>query len=75
MPNYNVFYTDKPLPGGAKPDFSMIMPLNFVSRDEALNKAFKLIFSGAIVWKIEGPEGFHLDRAEIERQYGIFKAA
>ncbi len=72
MPNYNLFYTDKPLPAGAMPDFSMIMPLNFVSRDEALNNAFKLIFRGAVVWKIEGPDGFHLDRAEIERQYWIF---
>jgi hypothetical protein len=75
MPSYNVFYTDKPLPAGNKPDFSMMMPLNFVSKDEALNKAFKLIYGGAVVWKIEGPEGFRLDRAEIERQYRIFKTS
>ena len=74
MPNYKVFYTDKPIPAGTKPDFSMIMPLNFVSRDVALDKAFKLIYSGAIVWKIEGSEGFHLDRAEIESQYLKYKS-
>ncbi len=73
MQYYNVFYTDKPLPPGAKPNFSLIMPINFVTKEEALNKAFKLIFSGAIVWKIEGPNGFRLDRAEIERQYRIFR--
>ena len=72
MPYYKVFYTDRPLPAGTEPDFSFTIPLDFVSQDEALDKAFELIYSGAIVWRIEGPEGFHLDRAEIERQYGIF---
>lgn len=73
MQNFNVFYTDKPLPAGATPDFSLLVPLRFVTRDEALNKAFKLIYDGAVVWKIEGSEGLRLDRAEIERQYLIFK--
>lgn len=75
MEYYKIFYTDRPLPADTQPDFSMIMPLNFATRDEALTQAFKLIFGGAIVWKIDGPEGFRLDRAEIERQYRIFKAA
>lgn len=74
MPSYNVFYTDKPLHAGTQPDFSLMMPLNFVSKDEALNKAFKLIYGGAIVWKIEGPEGFRLERAEIERRYQTYRA-
>lgn len=73
MQYYKVFYTDKPLPAGVTPDFSMIMPLNFTSRDEALSKAFKLIHSGAVVWKVEGPEGSCLERAEIEKQYLKFK--
>lgn len=73
MSFYKVFYTDKQLPAGSKhPDFAMILPLEFVSRDEALNKAFKLIYGGATVWKIEGPGGFKLDRAEIEKQYMVF---
>ncbi len=74
MEYYKIFYTDKPLAADIKPDFSMLMPLNFASKDEALKEAFKLIYSGAVVWKIEGPEGFILDQAEIERQYWIFKA-
>ena len=69
MPSYNLFYTDKPLPADAKPDFSLIIPIGFVSVDDAMDKAFKLIYSGAIVWKIEGSDGSHIDRAEIERQY------
>jgi len=74
MRYYNLFYTDRPLPAGTEPDFAFYIPLEFVTKEEALNKAFKLIFSGAIVWKIEGPEGLRLDRAEIERQYQIFRA-
>lgn len=75
MPSYNLFYTDKPLPAGAKPDFTLIIPIGFVSMDDAMNKAFKLIHSGAVVWKIEGSDGFYIDRAEIERQYWKYQSA
>ena len=74
MEYYNVFYTDKPLAADIKPDFSMLMPLNFASKDEALKEAFKLIYSGAVVWKIEGPEGFILDQAEIKDLYLKFQS-
>jgi hypothetical protein len=73
MSIYNVFYTDKPLPAGTTPDFAYVIPLNFASKDEALNKAFKLIYDGAIVWKIEGPNGFYLDRERVEMEYRVFK--
>lgn len=74
MQYYRVFYTDRPLPAGAEPDFSFFMPLNFATQEDALKESFKLIFGGATVWKIEGPQGFRLERAEIERQYQIFRA-
>ena len=74
MNYFKVFYTDKPVAIGSKdPDLSIVIPLEFASKDDALGKAFKLIFDGAIVWKIEGPAGFNLQRAEIERQYQIFR--
>jgi len=74
MQYYKVFYTDRPLPAGEEPDYFFIIPLDFVTKEEAMSKAFKLIFSGAVVWKIEGPDGFRIDRKEIERQYRIFKS-
>lgn len=74
MPVYNVFYTDKPLPAGTVPDFKYTLPLNFVTKEEALSNAFKLIYGGAIVWKIEGPNGFYLDREGVESEYRIFKS-
>lgn len=75
MQYYKIFYTDRPLPAGSQPDFSMTIPLEFVTQDEALEEAFKLIFGGATVWIIEAPDGSRLDRAEIERQYEIFRSA
>ncbi len=74
MQYYKVFYTDKQLPPGAKPDFSTMMPLSFATTEEALKKSFKLIYGGATVWKIEGPNNFYLDRAQIERQYWKFRS-
>ncbi|MEJ1958429.1 MAG: hypothetical protein WDM70_02350 [Nitrosomonadales bacterium] len=74
MSYYKLFYTDMPIPDGGKlPDLFMVIPLEFMSKDDALEQAFKMIFDGAIVWKIEGPEGFSLQRAEVERQYQIFR--
>jgi hypothetical protein len=74
MHYYKVFYTDMPVDtAGKQPDLSTVIPLEFASRDDALEKSFKLIFGGAVVWKIEGPGGFSLQRAEIERQYQIFR--
>ncbi len=74
MAVYNVFYTDKPLPAGTVPDFNFTLPLNFATKEDALSNAFKLIYSGAIVWKIEGPNGFHLDREGVEREYRLFQS-
>lgn len=74
MAVYSVFYTDKPLPAGSVPDFKFALPLNFATREDALSKAFKLIYSGAIVWKIEGPDGFYLDREGVEREYRSFQS-
>ncbi len=73
MSFYKLFYTDRQVPADRAPNLAMILPLEFGSVEEALNKAFKLIHDGAIVWKIEGPQGFNLDRTEIERRYKIFK--
>lgn len=74
MQNYRVFYTDVQLPGATgQPDLSTVIPLEFATREEAMKEAFKLIFHGAVVWKIDGPDGFHIERAEIERQYWLFR--
>jgi hypothetical protein len=67
---YKVFYTDWKLPPGVnQPDLTKLIPFEFVSRGVALERALALIENNAIVWKIEGPDGFQMTRAEIEAAY------
>ncbi len=74
MKNYKVFYTDRPLPPGKEPDFSLAVPLLVGSEEEAMKEAFRLIFHGAVVWRIESPDGYYLDREAIEHRYQAFIA-
>ncbi len=69
MEFYKVYYTDMPLIGTTEPDLSLILPLEVPTYEDALNEAFKLIYSGAIVWRIDGPNGFRMKRNEIEEKY------
>ncbi len=67
---YRVFYTDVKLPSGqSQPDFSKLAPFAFDSLNVALEKAFVLIEHRAIVWKIDGPDGFQMSRAQVENAY------
>jgi hypothetical protein len=64
---YKVFYTDVPLPHGmSKPDLARLIPLQFATRELAVTKAREMIKRGAIVWKIEGPDGFEMSREQVE---------
>ncbi|OHC84182.1 MAG: hypothetical protein A3J87_03470 [Sideroxydans sp. RIFOXYB12_FULL_59_6] len=73
MTTYSLYYTDLPLPADARPDLSLLVPLDFLSKEEALETAFKVIYQGGVAWKIEGPQGLKLDRAEIESEYAAFR--
>ncbi len=72
MTTYSLYYTDLPFPADARPDLSMLVPQNYLSKEEALEEAFNVIYKGGVAWKIEGPQGLKLDRAEIEREYAAF---
>ena len=68
--SYKVFYTDVSLPPGVnQPNFSVLIPFVFDTRDMVLEKAFKMIEHGATVWKIEGPNGIEMSRAQIDEAY------
>jgi hypothetical protein len=73
---YKVYYTDVPLPPGvSEPNFFNLIPFAFDTRDLALEKAFKMIEHGAIVWKIEAPNGIEMSRTQIERAFEVKKRA
>jgi hypothetical protein len=73
---YRVFYTDQPLPEGEyEPDHTQLVLVGYDTKDEAMDFACRLIGQRtgdahpATVWKIEGPDGFVLERAAIELEY------
>jgi hypothetical protein len=65
---FKVFYTDVPLRTRERsPDLTGLVPLERDTRDAAMNLACELLGQGAIVWRIEGPDG-SLGRQEIEEE-------
>jgi hypothetical protein len=72
---YRVFYTDQPLPEGEhEPDRTQLVLVGYDTKDEAMDFACNLIGQRsrtphAMVWKIEGPDGFVLERGAIELEY------
>jgi hypothetical protein len=68
--SYKVYYTDVDLsPTLQGPDLSKLIPILFDSLDVAIENAFTFIEDEAIVWGIEGPNGFQMNRAEVEKAY------
>jgi hypothetical protein len=69
--NFRVFYTDIPLPmTQTEPDLESLVPLQFPTKDAAIEAAIRMLgHKGAIVWQIDGPESFLLNRSEVEAIY------
>ena len=66
---YKVYYTDVPLPvGQAEPNYAVLIPFVENTESAALDKARKILDRQAIVWRIVGPDGFRIDRADIEKR-------
>ena len=72
---YRVFYTDQPLPEGQpEPDYTRLVLVGYDTKGEAMDFAYRLLGARTsaphtIVWKIEGPRGFVLERGAIEWEY------
>lgn len=67
---YRVFYTDVPLPHGQnEPHYERLIPFSFDTKELAIVRAFKIIDQRAIVWRIDGPEQFLMNRSEIDVAY------
>ena len=65
-----VFYTDVKLPQGVtQPNFSQLMPIICETGELATERAIDLITRGAVMWKIEGPNGLLVDRSAVEKEY------
>lgn len=64
---YRIFYTDVPLP--QEPDYSKLLPFEKDTEDLAITKMIELTNHGVVVWRIEGPNGFLLDRPAVKQMY------
>jgi hypothetical protein len=50
------------------PNLNPVVPVQSDSMGEAINAACTLIRDGVIVWKIKGPNGFMMERRDIETE-------
>jgi len=72
---YRAFYSDHPSSKGQPdPDYARLVLVGYDTKDEALAFACNLLGSSGealttVVWKIEGPNGFVLERRAIEWEY------
>ena len=67
---FHIYSTNAPLPSGqTEPDYSRLLTIAATTKELALEKTIKLLNLGAIVWRIAGPNGFLMNRKEIEKEY------
>ena len=64
MVNYSLFCTDAPTPL----ENMRVVSANLESMGDAIKTACRLISESVIVWKIEGPDGFIMERSDIEAE-------
>lgn len=65
----NSVYTDVPAPTDWSPNFAQLVPFAFDTREVALDKACLMLDHGAVVWRVDGPDGFSMSRVEVTREY------
>ena len=66
---YFLFCTDAPTPSKKRmPDGCRVVVVDSDSMGAAIKAACRLIADGVIVWKIKGPDGFTMERSDIETE-------
>jgi len=63
---YLLFCTDEVIPPRKMPDHCRVVPVNSDSIGAALKEACRLMSDGVIVWKLQGADGFRMERSDIE---------
>jgi hypothetical protein len=64
--SYSIFCTDEPTPARKMPGTYRVIPVDSDSMGAAIKTACGLVSDGLIVWKIRGPDGFIMERSDIE---------
>lgn len=67
---YRVFFTDVPVPVKYEPNYSQLIPLEYDTKELAIENAFKILeLPNRIVWRIDGPSNFLMTRKDLENEY------
>jgi len=67
---FRLFYTDVSLHDDTPtPNLSGLIPLSFNTFELALESAFRIQKMKGIVWQIDGPNNFSVDRGHVESLY------
>jgi hypothetical protein len=66
--SYLLFCTDASNPSQNMPNLCRVVPVDSDSMGAAIKEACRLISDGVIVWKIKGPDGFVMERSDIETE-------
>ena len=65
---YRLFITHAPLPKGmTEPNYSTMIAEEVASKEDAIEAAMTAMNKGHVVWRVEGPESFLMER-EVLRQ-------
>jgi hypothetical protein len=64
--SYSLFCTDALIPSQKMPDLCRVVPVD--SMGAAIRAACGLIAEGVIVWKVQGADGFIMERSDIETE-------
>lgn len=63
---YRLYYVDAKPPQGQSIDMSKLMSVAFDSKEAAIERAGEYIERGAAILRINGPEGFVMNQADID---------
>lgn len=63
-PVYKLYYTD--VPQHTTPNLTMLVPLQFATREQTIAAAQRAKKAAHVVWRIEEPDGGGFDRAAVE---------
>jgi hypothetical protein len=66
--SYKIYYTDQPLAATHLPHLEALVPIECDSAETALTRAAALLAQHCDVWRIVGPDGYLLQRADVRHR-------
>jgi len=68
LDTYLLYCVDVATQSEKMPNLNPVLPVQSESMGAAINTACTLMLDGVVVWKIKGPNGFIMERSDIETE-------